>query len=92
MHTRFWMDGDTLVEQRTVDVEPHLEHAKRMRSLGMVGSSEMRCAAVFPPEVIENYIARAGITLHDFLTDTAHVRRMLNDPDLAGFRHWQGRI
>lgn len=86
------MDGDDLIERRSQDVEPILDHVKALRSLGEVGSSEMRHAAKIPKAVIENYIARTGITFHEFMVDEKHIRAMLNDPDLSGFRIWKGRV
>jgi hypothetical protein len=41
--------------------------------------------------VVEAYIAQAGITMHEWATNPVHIRRMLNDPDLAGFRVWEGK-
>ncbi|MBO1748895.1 hypothetical protein [Stenotrophomonas indicatrix] len=85
-------DGADLIERRSQDVEPILEYAKRMRNQGDVGSSEMRHAAKIPKAVIENYINRTGITFHEFMVDDKHIRAMLNDPDLSGFRIWKGRV
>lgn len=90
--TGFWMEGDTLIERRSEDVEPHLEQAKALRSCGLVGSSEMRHAAQFPASVVENYCTRMGITLHEWMANPAHVKNMLNDPELSGFRIWEGRV
>lgn len=86
------LDGENLIERRSQDVEPILEYAKDMRNLGQVGGSEMRHAAKIPKVVIENYIQRAGITMHEFMAEEKHIKAMLNDPDLSGFRIWQGRV
>jgi hypothetical protein len=80
--TGLWMNGDDLIERHSEDVEPVLEHAKALRSCGMVGSSEMRLAAEFPASVVELYKQKAGITHHEFVVNPVHIRRMLNDPDL----------
>lgn len=69
-----------------------LEEAKALRSHGMTGSSEMRHAAKIPTSVIENYIARLGITFHEVMANPIHINAMLNDPELSGFRIWQGRV
>ena len=90
--TGTWMDGDNLVERRSEDVEPILEHVKALRSMGEVGSSEMWHAAKFPRSVVESYMQRMGVTLHDMMTDDRHFGAMLRDPDLAGFRVRQGRV
>lgn len=69
-----------------------LEEAKALRNSGMVGGSEMRHAAKIPTSVIENYIARLGITFHEFMANPKHINAMLNDPDLSGFRIWTGKV
>lgn len=69
-----------------------LDEVKALKSHGMTGSSEMRHAAKIPTSVIENYIARLGITFHEFMANPKHINAMLNDPDLAGFRIWQGKV
>ena len=86
------LDGRNLIERRSQDVEPVLEQAKRLRSNGMVGSSEMRHAARIPLIEIEKYLALTGITMHEFMTDPAHVKAMLNNPDLSQYRIWTGRV
>jgi len=90
--TGIWTDGADLIERRSEDVEPILEHVKDLRSIHSVGTSEMRHAAKFPRSVVEAYMAQKGVTLHDMMTDPKHFDSMLRDPDLAGFRIWQGRI
>lgn len=90
--TGTWLDDGRTIERRTQDVEPILEHAKALRSVGEVGSNEMRHAARIPYVVIEQYLATHGIDLHEFHTNPVHVRRMLNDSALAGFRIWQGKV
>ncbi len=86
------MDGDDLIERRSQDVAPILDHVTRLRNAREFGSSEMKHAAKIPKAVIENYIARTGITFHEFMVDEKHIKAMLNDPDLSGFRIWKGRV
>lgn len=90
--TRLTMDGETLVEHRSVDVEPVLEANKALRSASAFGTGEMRHAASVPGIVIEQYCKTNGIAFSEFMGDPAHIRRLLNDPDLSGFRIWQGRV
>lgn len=52
----------------------------------------MRHAAKLPKALIENYCQRHGITLHEWFVNPAHIKAMLNDPELSGFRIWQGRV
>lgn len=50
-----FLDGDDVIERRTYDSQPFLEHAADLRSRGVVGSSELRHAASFSPAVVELY-------------------------------------
>lgn len=77
--------------KRTEDVSGFIESAKEKRASGDLGSKDMRHAAEFPATVVENYISRAGITFAEFMENPVHVKRMLADPDLKGFRIWEGR-
>lgn len=52
----------------------------------------MKHAAHWPPGLVETYMATHGIDFHEFLVNPTHVRRMLNDPALSGFRVWKGRV
>lgn len=89
---RFRMDGNDMIEMKSVDVEPVLDHAKALQSVGAVGNAEFRHAANVPGIVIEQYCQSNGIRFDEFMGDPAHIRRLLNDPDLAGFRIWTGKI
>ena len=91
-NTRLHMDGDTLIEHRSADVEPVLEEVKALRSMGATGGSEFRHAARVDRVVIEQYCTTAGSTFSEFMGNQEHIRRMLNSPDLSGFRVWQGRV
>lgn len=85
------IDGGFAIET-VQDVEPVLDLTHGLRQVGAVGSSEMRHAASLPMVVVETYCNASGITLQEFLTDSVHVRTMLNDPALKAFRIWEGRI
>lgn len=94
MHTRFHVDNvdNTIVVNNSQDVEPILDSCRLRTNEGAHGSAEMRHAATLPMVVIENYCNQHGISFQDWLKDKTHVKRMLNDPDLKGFRVWQGRV
>jgi len=84
-------DGDVTFE-RVQDCTPYLERATKLRNEGMHGSSEMRHAAHFPAVLVERYCNQHGITFAEFMQrKEGHVRAMLSDPDLRGFRVWEGR-
>jgi hypothetical protein len=92
INTQFLSNGENkYAVKRVEDVEPLIEHAKTLRAAGAVGTKDMKHAAEFPATVVENYIARKGITFAEFMADESHVRALLNDPDLKGFRIWEGR-
>lgn len=86
------MDGDSLVERRTQDVEPIIEQVKRLRVSGETQSKDMWHVARIPHALLEAYLLRNGITLHEFEVEPQHLGRMLNDPDLAHFRIKQGAV
>lgn len=90
--TGHWMDGNDLIVRQTEDVEPHLEHAKALRSIGATGSSELKHAAHFPASAIMAYCQKHGIDMHEWAINPVHIRRMLNDPELSGYRVWTGRV
>lgn len=73
------------------DCTPILEDAQRRQSMGIVGSSEMRHVARLPAALIETYCNVNGITFAEWLKDPVHARRMTTDPDLRGFRIWDGK-
>lgn len=85
-------DNGNVIHEIKQDVEPLLEMCSNLRSVGAVGSSEMRLAARFPDVAVRGYCNQKGITLEEFNADRKHIRAMLNDPDLSKFRVWQGRV
>lgn len=86
-------DAGDIVVNRVQDVSKHLDYAHGLRNAeGFKQSADMKLAAEFPDVVVENYINRTGITYHEFLKNPEHVKRMLCDPALKGFRVWEGRV
>ena len=84
-------DGEMTV-QRTQDCTPIAEHAQAMHNEGLTGSKDMKLAASLPLVMVEKYCNDNGIFVSEFMQDREHIRRMLNDPALAHFRIWKGRI
>lgn len=78
--------------QRVQDVEPILEHAKARASSGLTGSADYWHMAELPMVIVEKYCNENGITFAEFMANTEHVRRMVNDPALAAFRVHGGRM
>jgi len=90
--TEFHLDGDDMTVRRVQDCEPVLDLTSSLRSVGEVGSNEMRHCASFPPVLVERYCNINGITFHEWMNNPVHVNRMLSDPDLKSFRVWEGRV
>ena len=84
-------DGGAIIE-RVQDAEPYMDRANGLRQIGAVGSSEVKHAAHFPAVLVERYIDTNGITFEEFIANPEHVKRMCNDPALAAFRVWEGKV
>lgn len=93
VQTRFLEGADhTFQILRTQDVEPVLDYTKGMNNIGMGNGKDLKHAAEIPMVVIENYLNRTGITFDEFCNSQEHAKAILNDPALAAFRIWAGRI
>lgn len=59
-----------------------------------MGSGELKHAAKLPFALIEKYLAdHPGVTMQDMMrANSPHIREMLNDPALSGFRIWRGKV
>lgn len=91
--TEFHSDGHTeeFSINRVQDCQPLVEYAHAKRVAGETGTADLKLAAEFPLVVVERYMALAGIDWNEFMTNSAHAKRMLSDPDLKAFRIWEGR-
>ena len=87
-----YLHDGALISSTTQDVEPILEHCKARSREGHHGSDDMKLAASIPFVIIERYLNDNDITLREFSVSADHKRRLLNDPALAHFRIWPGRI
>lgn len=82
-------DGDGVRDLLYVDMaDLHAvrDHCHDLRAAGQTGPKDMPHLAEFPAAVVEKYINDNGITFAEWMANPVHVRRMLNDPALAGFR------
>lgn len=89
MRRKLVHDGDGVRDLLFVDMgelRSVSDACKRRQSEGVTGTKDMRHLAEFPAPVVEAYLNQAGITLGEWMNNPIHVRRMLNDPDLSGFR------
>ena len=93
VQTRFLEGGDhTYQIHRSQDVTPIANYAHGMQAAGLVGTKDVRHAAEIPMIVVENYMTRNGITFEEFCAEQKHGKALLNDPALAAFRIWEGRV
>lgn len=92
LDTKIAVADDRMMVTRTQDCTPYAEHAKALHNLGAHGSSEVKHAAKIPLVIVETYLNKHGITLHEFLNNPAHIKRVTEDPDNAAFRIWKGRL
>jgi hypothetical protein len=93
VQTRFLEGADNTYKiVRSQDVAPIADYAKGMQAAGMTGSKDMKHAAEIPMLVVENYMTRMGITFEEFCSEQKHGKALLNDPALAAFRIWEGRV
>lgn len=69
-----------------------MEACKELQSNGITGDKEMPHLAEYPGIVIQQYCDQNGIEWAEWFQNPVHARRMLNDPDLAGFRISAGRV
>lgn len=91
--THIGLHGDTLVVQRTQDVDPVLRAVKAERAAtgGRNKAGDMMHAARLPMVVIEQYCNANDLSFREWMNNPEHAKRMLNDPALAAFRVWEGR-
>ena len=86
------VQDDLMVVKSMQDVQPILQSVKDKVEVGDVGSKDMKPAATIPMVVIEAYMNRVGLTFQEFLRDKEHIKSMLNDKSLDGFRVWKGAV
>jgi hypothetical protein len=86
------VQDDLMVVKSMQDVQPILQSVKDKVEVGDVGSKDMKHAATIPMVVIEAYMNRVGLTFQEFLRDKEHIKAMLNDKSLEGFRVWKGAV
>lgn len=90
--TTIKVEEDKTYFGRSQDCQPILDLTSNLRSIGAVGSSEMRHCASIPAVVVEHYCNINGVTFQEFVNNPVHAERMLADPDLKAFRVWEGRV
>lgn len=74
------------------DLRMVADHCQNLRSLGEVGSKDMKHVATIPAFIVQKYINDNGITFAEFMREPKHANAMLADPALQAFRVWEGRV
>jgi hypothetical protein len=92
MHTKIALEDGNLVAGTVQDCTPIADFTKALHNEGIHGDKEFRHAAKIPFVLIEAYCNNNGLMLADFWQNPAHIKAMLNDPDLKAFRIWPGRV
>lgn len=86
------LEDGNLITGTVQDCTPYAERAKAMHNEGLHGSNDMKLAATIPFVMVEKYCNDNNITFRECMTNSEHMRRIVNDPALAHFRVWPGRI
>jgi len=85
-------DG-TLYEEVKQDVGPSLRNVKTLRQLhGGRVHPDAYLAMELPHAVFQAWLRKRGVTLAQFQRDNKLRKELINDPDLAAFRVWKGRV
>lgn len=90
--THIAMQDGNMVVGRSQDCTPIAEYAKSRHNEGQHGSKDMRLAGSIPYVIVEKYCNDNGIEFSECMSNPVHFKAMLNDPSLAHFRIWPGRI
>ncbi len=91
LQTRVFVQDGQLVAQNTQQAKPYADMAQAL-STERVQDKDFKLAGHYPAIMVEKYLADNGITLHEFFGNQEHAKRMLNDPNLAMFRVWKGKV
>ena len=87
------LEDGALVTGTIQDCTAIAERTKALHNIGFQGpSKDMKLAASIPFVMVDKYLNDNRLTLQEFQRDKAHIRRLLNDPALAHFRVWGGKV
>lgn len=92
LQTRIHQEDGLTVFESVQDCTAIAEDAKARHREGLHGSKEMRHAASLPMVLIEKYCNDKGISFAEWMGNPVHVKTMLQDPALADFRVWGGKV
>lgn len=89
--TKMHFADGLMVVERVQDCTPIVDHCRALAN-ETEQRGDVRLAARLPDVIVERYCNDNGITLGEFVGNPEHIRRVCNDPALAAFRVWPGRI
>ena len=92
IHTKVVNTGDDIVVAREQYVGDIRDYCIARHNEGLHGADDFRLMASLPVVVVEHYINVNQITMHEFMTNPEHIKRLVNDPALADFRIAPGRL
>ncbi len=81
-----------LASQSMASLHAIADHCKALQNEGLTGDRDMKVLAHIPAIIVEKWCNDHGVTFQEFMASKEVRGRMLNDPDLAYFRVWQGRV
>lgn len=81
-----------MVVSNSQDCTAIAEHAKALASMGAGNGSDMKFAGTIPNVMIEKYLNDKNITYAEFIGNKEHIRSVMNDPAMAHFRVWKGKL
>jgi len=81
-----------IAEAPMADLHAVADHCKALHNEGFTGDGDVKVLAHVPAIVIEKWLNDHGITFAEFMRDRSVRARMLNDPALAAFRVWKGKV
>jgi len=82
------------VFERVQDCEPIVKRVAEIKQQidGRGDSSLGYFVGTIPAIIIEKYMKEVGVTYHEFMADRTHIHRIMNNPDYAKFRVWEGKL
>jgi hypothetical protein len=83
---------DTLIVVASQDCTAIAEACKVQQIEGVTGTSDMKLAGRIPDIFVEKYLNDNHITFREFMNNPEHAKRILNDPAMAHFRVWKGKL
>lgn len=92
LQTGIQAEDGRLIVRRTQDCTPIAEQTKALHNEGHHGSSDFKHAGRIPFIFFEDYCNRNHLTFAEVMSNKEHLKRILNDPALAHFRVWKGKV